>query len=76
MAVTCEIRNDNCFVHNKTQRYTHEYIENNVWAGVVNCLYARRRVILVFIFVHYTDIIMGAMASPITSLAVVYSVVY
>ena len=28
----------------------YEYIENNAWVGVVNCLFAHEKVIILFIF--------------------------
>ena len=45
-----------------------EFLLDNVWTVVVNYLLAHNR--------HYSDVIMGVIASQITSLTIVYSTVY
>ena len=44
------------------------------WTGVESLIFFER--IETVAFVHYSDVIMGAMASQITSLTIVYSTVY
>ena len=63
--------------HGDAVKYTStNYFTNHHWLGFTYCLFNSLKTIPADIDIHWCDVIMGNMASQITSLIIVYSIVY
>ena len=62
--------------HTGKFRDRNKYPFSNIWANFTHYSWLPRLLYVPFCRIHYGDVIMGAIASQITSLTIVYSTVY